>query len=236
MSADELSIKLTAKDEASGKLKDAKKQVTELRKEVAEAAKAGNASGDFTQYDKLKKKLYEATGEVAKLSKQHTLLNKQIQELERGPLTAIQKVGKAWTTMAKAFNNPLIGAVSAGALMAFTKNTLDSFAKVEDASDALRATFGAQGVALIRWAKQSGDALNLSQGEALAAAQTFAIFGESAGLAGNDLVTFSTTLAARAADLASYFGGTTEEPSRPSVPRCAVRQSRRGATASCSMT
>ena len=103
------------------------------------------------------------------------------------------------------------GLVAAAAFGFFARSALTQFAAVEDASSALRATFGPQGQYLIEWSKKNGDALNLSQQEALGASQTFAIFAQSAGLAGKDLQTFTTDLTARAADLASYFGGSTAD-------------------------
>lgn len=134
MSADELSIKLTAKDEASAKLKTAKKAVTDLRKAVADAAKDAQKTGDYAEYDKLVKKLRQATADVTKLGKQQQQLNKDIQALERGPLSAVQKVGNAWVKMTKAFENPIVSAVSIGSMVAFGKASVNAFAEAEKSS------------------------------------------------------------------------------------------------------
>lgn len=104
-----------------------------------------------------------------------------------------------------------LAALGGVALLDFGRQAVQAFSEVEDATSALTASFGASGQALVDWAQSSGDALNVSQAEALKAAQTFAIFGETAGLAGQQLVDFSSQLVTRAADMASYFGGTTTD-------------------------
>jgi hypothetical protein len=101
--------------------------------------------------------------------------------------------------------------IAAAAVTAFAVKSVQAFSQVEDAQSALSSTFGSTGDNLVTWANETAIAFNLSRREALQAAQTMAVFGDSAGLAGKDLEQFSVTLTERAADAASFFGGSTQE-------------------------
>lgn len=103
-----------------------------------------------------------------------------------------------------------LGAATAGLLL-FGKQSIASFAEQQDAASALEATYKGTGAALIAWSEKTGDALNLSRKESEQAALTFANFGSAAGLTGKKLEQFTTPLIERAADAASYFGGTTAD-------------------------
>lgn len=65
--------------------------------------------------------------------------------------------------------------------------------------------------ALEEWAEGAAEAFGQSKRTALDAASSFAIFGKSAGLAGDDLVGFSTGLTELSADFASFFNTSPEE-------------------------
>lgn len=64
---------------------------------------------------------------------------------------------------------------------------------------------------LEEWAATAAEAFGQSKRQALEGASTFAIFGKSAGLAGQDLVGFSTGLVELASDLASFHNTSPEE-------------------------
>lgn len=206
MANSELSVMLTAKGNLEGELKSARGRVKELDAQIKQLNASGQGVGDD-----LADEYRKATRAAASLSDELNTVNKKVKETASASTSAASKVGNAWKKAASVFNNDLVAGLSGAALIMFGKKAVDTFAQVQDASSALQATFGANGDALIKWAQSSGDALNLSQQEALNAAQTFAIFAESAGLSGTALQGFSTNLTARAADLASYFGGTTAD-------------------------
>jgi hypothetical protein len=65
--------------------------------------------------------------------------------------------------------------------------------------------------ALEAWSEGAAEAFGQSQRQALDAAATFAIFGKSAGLAGEDLVGFSQELTELSSDFASFFNTSPEE-------------------------
>jgi hypothetical protein len=71
--------------------------------------------------------------------------------------------------------------------------------------------FGSSAKAIQAWAATADQALGLSQTAALEAAGNFAILGQSAGLTGAELATFSTDLTGLAADLASFNNTSTDE-------------------------
>lgn len=204
MAANELSVMLTAKGNLEGELKNARTRVRELDSEIKKASASGQGIGE-----NLAAEYRQASRAAAQLSDELNNVNRNVKKAATESTTAAAKIGGAWKKTASVFNNDLVAGLSGAALVMFGKKAVTTFAQVQDASSALSATFGANGDALIKWAQQSGDALNLSQQEALNAAQTFAIFGESAGLSGKQLQGFATGLATRSADLASFFGGTT---------------------------
>lgn len=205
MATSELSVLLTAKGNLEGELKTSRDRVKELSKEIRNIQASGGTVGED-----LAAEFRQATQAADKLSRKLSDVNRDVKKTASESQSAASKVGRAWSKAATVFSNDLAAGLSAAGLLVFGKRAVDTFAQVQDAQSALSATFGAQGDALTRWAQASGDALNLSQREALNAAQTFAIFGQSAGLSGKQLETFTTDLATRAADLASYFGGSTQ--------------------------
>lgn len=71
--------------------------------------------------------------------------------------------------------------------------------------------FGESADAINKFASTAATKLGQSKQQALDAAATFATFGKSAGLAGDDLVKFSTDLTGLSADLASFYNTSPEE-------------------------
>jgi hypothetical protein len=71
--------------------------------------------------------------------------------------------------------------------------------------------FGESADAINKFAATAATKLGQSKQQALDAASTFATFGKSAGLAGDDLVGFSTELTTLSADLASFYNTSPEE-------------------------
>ena len=93
-----------------------------------------------------------------------------------------------------------IGVVGvAGALKA-----IDAASDLEEAISKAGVLFGDGADEIERFAEGAAKALGQSKQEAIDAAATFAIFGKSAGLAGDDLVGFSTDFVELASDLASF--------------------------------
>lgn len=107
----------------------------------------------------------------------------------------------------------LLAGAAAGALIG--KTLVDSIAASSDLSETLAKTgqiFGQKAMPQLEaFAGQAATALGQSKQQALDAAATFATFGKSAGLAGKDLVGFSTDFTTLASDLASFNNATPQE-------------------------
>jgi len=100
-----------------------------------------------------------------------------------------------------------IGVVGvAGALKA-----VDAASDLEEAISKAGVLFGDGADEVERFAEGAATALGQSKQEAIDAAATFAIFGKSAGLAGDDLVGFSTDFVELASDLASFNNTSPED-------------------------
>ena len=209
--ADDLVVRIKAEDELSQRVREAEKNVRSLKKELIAAAKEADTSGDYTRVRELEDQFRQASTQVGNLRGELKKLQRESKATGDATVKSAGVMKTAWSKLQKVMSNPLVTAVSIGAVTLFAKSAIQSFAEVEDASSALSATFGDSGDRIISWANQSAIAFNLSRKEALTAAQTMAVFGDSAGLAGQDLETFAISLTERAAEAASYFGGTTAD-------------------------
>jgi hypothetical protein len=211
MAADELRIKMLAENRLSEELKDANKAVRDLKKELVAAAKEAEGTGDYSKYRQLEESFQDASRRAGQLRGELAKVRREVKGTGDQTVKSAGLMKTAWGKLQKVTSSPLFTAVSIGAVTLFAKSAIQSFAEVEDATSALQSTFGESGDRIIAWANQSAIAFNLSRKEALTAAQTIAVFGDSAGLAGQELETFAISLTERAADAASFFGGTTTD-------------------------
>ena len=106
-------------------------------------------------------------------------------------------------------------AAAAAAAGAFAvKFGVDAVKAASDLQETLSKTgelFGANAAEVEKFAAAAATSLGQSKQQALDAASTFAIFGKAAGLAGSDLVNFSTDFTVLASDLASFNNTSPEE-------------------------
>jgi len=92
-----------------------------------------------------------------------------------------------------------------GVLGGIAISSIRAASDLEETGAAVEQVFGARAARqLDQFARTAATALGQSRQQALSAAQTFGIFGTSAGLADDDLVEFTTSLVTLAADLASF--------------------------------
>jgi hypothetical protein len=92
-----------------------------------------------------------------------------------------------------------------GAVGAIGVSAVQAASDLSETSSAVEQVFGRRSAAQLQtFAASAAQALGQSRQDALAAAQNFGIFGQSAGLAGSELVTFTTDLVTLASDLASF--------------------------------
>ncbi len=103
------------------------------------------------------------------------------------------------------------GAFAADKIKDFAMESITAASDLSETMSKTQQIFGDSGDAIVDWSKDSSNALGLSQREALDAADTFAIFGKSAGLSGDSLTDFSKSLTGTATDFASFANTTPQE-------------------------
>ena len=92
-----------------------------------------------------------------------------------------------------------------GAIGAIGVSAVQAASDLGETSSAVEQVFGRRAAAQLQtFAASAAQSLGQSRQQALSAAQTFGIFGTSAGLAEDELVDFTTELVTLAADLASF--------------------------------
>lgn len=124
-------------------------------------------------------------------------LDRAIKEFKKLETTG-QKVGYG---LKKAF------LPAAGALAGLAAAAVPAISKASDLNENLSKTsviFGDAADAVIKFSETTAKSLGQSQTQALEAAGTFGTFGKAAGLAGEDLSTFTTDFVTLASDLASF--------------------------------
>jgi hypothetical protein len=103
-------------------------------------------------------------------------------------------------------------AVAAGAFaIKFGKDAVLAASDLNETISKTGVLFGKNAKEVEDFASKAATALGQSKQQALDAAATFATFGKSAGLAGKDLVKFSTDFVTLAGDLASFNNTTPEQ-------------------------
>jgi hypothetical protein len=138
-----------------------------------------------------------------------------------GPATKAGKASgaKYGEEFASAAAHPLkkLRGVVAGLFVAdqvkdFTKDSISAASDLNETVSKTGQIFGSQALpALQRFAAGAASAMGQSKQQALDAADTFAIFGKSAGLNGKKLVGFSTKLTGLASDLSSFHNTSPEQ-------------------------
>lgn len=113
-------------------------------------------------------------------------------------------VKSAQTSLAGLSKSYFSTAAAATTIAAVLKRTINSASDLSETINKSNVIFGASANSVREFANTASTAFGQSQQQALEAAATFAMFGKSAGLAGEDLVTFSTDFVTLASDLASF--------------------------------
>jgi hypothetical protein len=132
-------------------------------------------------------------------------LTKNLNKGEKDVQTFGDKIQKFAKVAAAAF------AVAGGVAIKFG---VDAVKSASDLSETIAKTgeiFGDSAKEVEAFAATAAKRLGQTKQQALDAASTFAIFGRSAGLAGKDLVTFSTDFTELASDLASFNNTSPED-------------------------
>lgn len=113
-------------------------------------------------------------------------------------------VKSAQTSLAGLSKSYFSTAAAATTIAAVLKKTINSASDLSETINKSNVIFGASANSIREFANTASTTFGQSKQQALEAASTFAMFGKSAGLAGEDLVTFSTDFVTLASDLASF--------------------------------
>ena len=103
---------------------------------------------------------------------------------------------------------------AAGSVLVFTKGLMPAIKAASDLQEntsKIKVIFGDAGRAVTDFSKTAARDIGQSQNQVLAAAGTFGTFGKAAGLAGDQLATFTTDFITLSADLASFNNTTPDE-------------------------
>jgi phosphotransferase system HPr-like phosphotransfer protein len=120
-------------------------------------------------------------------------------------------VKNAQTSLMGLTKSYLATGAAATTIAAVLKRTVTSASNLSETVNKSNVIFGASANSIREFASTASTAFGQSQQQALEAAATFALFGKSAGLAGEDLVTFSTDFVTLASDLASFNNTTPQD-------------------------
>lgn len=95
--------------------------------------------------------------------------------------------------------------------VAYMKDAIAAASDIGETTSKINVIFGDAADGVLKWAETADTALGQSKQQALDAAATFATFGKSAGLGGDDLNKFSTDFVGLASDLASFNNTSPEQ-------------------------
>ena len=104
-----------------------------------------------------------------------------------------------------------IATAAVGQVVSFMGESIGAASDLGETLSKTNVLFGESSDAVVKFAENAAIQFGQSQQQALDAAATFATFGKAAGLAGDDLVDFSTGFVGLASDLASFNNTTPEQ-------------------------
>lgn len=104
-----------------------------------------------------------------------------------------------------------IATAAVGQVVNFMGESIGAASDLGETLSKTNVLFGESSDAVVKFAENAAVQFGQSQQQALDAAATFATFGKAAGLAGDDLVSFSTDFVGLASDLASFNNTTPEQ-------------------------
>lgn len=111
----------------------------------------------------------------------------------------------------RSLSSAAIGAALGAGAALFVKDAVTAASGLNEEISKSEVVLGDASAAIIAFTQDAAQSLGQSRSAALQAANQFAVFGKSAGLTGQDLAAFSTTLVQLAADLGSFNNVDPEE-------------------------
>lgn len=158
--------------------------------------------------DKIEKKIksLEKTTDVA--SKRTSADIKKVGMAAQQSSVGVKQLGLSFNNVQSSI---MIAAATLTTIGIALKNTIKDASDLNETISKSDVVFGASAKTIERWAETAATSFGQSKKAALDAAGTFAVFGQSAGLAGKELVEFSTILTELASDFASFYNTRPED-------------------------
>lgn len=163
--ADELSLKLTAKDEMSARLKEARKELTTLEKQLVATKREMETTGApeaAREYERLSKQYDEVAARQREMAKANAANERSLKALraEAGRTnTAMDRLGGSIVKHQKAIQRA--GLIMGAAMVLFGKQSVQAFAEAEKQQAMLTQAYG-RFPKMADVTRQSFDALNTS--------------------------------------------------------------------------
>lgn len=135
-------------------------------------------------------------------------------EAEAAGKKAGDKFASGFSSAARALKGILataMAAVSIGAVAHGVNDVVKTASDLNETASKTGVLFGSATGEIMKFAEGAATAIGQSKQAALDGASTFAVYGRGAGLAGSNLVSFSTKLVGLASDMASFANTSPEE-------------------------
>ena len=129
----------------------------------------------------------------------------------QGELQKLTGSVKSITSSFSMLSGALIGGAAVGKFTDFIKDSILAASDLNETMTKAQTIFGDAAEAIFKFADNAVYALGQTKQQAIDAATTFATFGKSAGLSGDELAKFSTDLVTLSADFASFFNTSPDE-------------------------
>lgn len=129
----------------------------------------------------------------------------------QGELQKLTGFVKSITSSFSTLGGVLAGGVAVKKFTDFIKDSILAASDLNETMTKAQTIFGDAADAIFKFADTAVYALGQTKQQAIDAATTFAIFGKSAGLSGDELAKFSTDLVSLSADFASFFNTSPDE-------------------------
>lgn len=131
MADENLVVTISMRDELSRQVTQATKSVNALGREMDEARKAAEKSGDFTQFEQLKKAYDDERRALSRLKAERDEAGRKVRTLQRETTQAAAKMSSSWKRLQGVFSNPLVGAATVAGVALFGKRAVEAFAQAE---------------------------------------------------------------------------------------------------------
>lgn len=132
-------------------------------------------------------------------------IDRQARATQRSFTKLGNKVSKIGRVLTKSLTLPLLAAAAASVKF------IDDATDLNETISKTGEIFGSSAKDIEAWAEKSATSIGQSKQQAMDAASTFAIFAGSTGMAGDELVKFSTELVELSSDMASFFNTEPED-------------------------